>query len=106
MVESCNEILEEFVFVGRRRKKLSAVRELHLLDVMCTSFQTMSRESGRNIFFVMFPSNDRSVLDKRISILQRLVSLAVTLNVRYSLSCKFPHVWFAYHDLSSYFLYI
>ncbi|OQR73839.1 hypothetical protein BIW11_09486, partial [Tropilaelaps mercedesae] len=81
VVELYNEILEEFVFLERRRKKLSAIRELHLLDVICTCFQTMSREAGRNLFFVMFPPSDRQVLDRRMPVLSRLVSLAVTLNV-------------------------
>ncbi|XP_003740925.2 uncharacterized protein C7orf26 homolog [Galendromus occidentalis] len=87
VVQVCNEVLEEFVFFEKKRKKLSAIREIQILDLICASFQTCAQESCRNLFFVMFPPTDKRLLDQRMPILTRLISLAVTLKVDTILDC-------------------
>lgn len=98
------EIAEEFVFQDydqrrmpqqhpqsvahmRRRRKLSAIRELQIIEIIASSFQNAKSDMCQKVFFILFPSADPSVMDVRVPLLSRLVSLSIALKNHNVLNC-------------------
>ncbi|XP_065296471.1 integrator complex subunit 15 [Dermacentor albipictus] len=101
------EIAEEFVFqdYGQRRmtpqahssaaqqmrrprtRKLPAIRELQIIEIIASSFQNAKSDMCQKVFFILFPSADPSVMDVRVPLLSRLVSLSIALKNHNVLNC-------------------
>lgn len=96
------EIAEEFVFQDydqrrmaphtssqrrARPRKLSAIRELQIIEIIATSFQNAKSDMCQKVFFILFPSADASVMESRVLLLSRLVSLSIALKNHNVLNC-------------------
>ncbi|XP_017389289.1 uncharacterized protein C7orf26 homolog isoform X1 [Cebus imitator] len=83
------ELLEEFVFqVPKERsaqpKRLNSLQELQLLEIMCNYFQEQTKDSVRQIIFSsLFSPQGNKADDSRMSLLGKLVSMAVAV-------CRIP----------------
>lgn len=83
------ELLEEFVFQvpkerGAQPKRLNSLQELQLLEIMCSYFQEQSKDSVRQIIFSsLFSPQGNKADDSRMSLLGKLVSMAVAV-------CRIP----------------
>lgn len=103
------EIADEFVFNDcdrrgkHRRRKLSAVRELQIIEIMANTFKTTKPDMCQKIFFILFPTGDSVVMESRIAIVSRLVSLAIALKNQNTLNCAgfWMHVCGCTSELSS-----
>ncbi|XP_052023469.1 integrator complex subunit 15 isoform X3 [Apodemus sylvaticus] len=79
------ELLEEFVFQvpkerGAQPKRLNSLQELQLLEIMCSYFQEQSKDSVRQIIFSsLFSPQGNKGDDSRMSLLGKLVSMAVAV---------------------------
>ncbi|XP_048080733.1 integrator complex subunit 15 isoform X2 [Ursus arctos] len=73
------ELLEEFVF-----QRLNSLQELQLLEIMCNYFQEQTKDSVRQIIFSsLFSPQGNKADDSRMSLLGKLVSMAVAV-------CRIP----------------
>ncbi|XP_064477296.1 integrator complex subunit 15-like [Ornithodoros turicata] len=87
------EISDEFIFNdcdrrgNPRRRKLSAVRELQIIEVIASTLQSTKPDMCQKIFFILFPTADPTVMESRITIISRLVSLAIALKSQNTLNC-------------------
>ncbi|XP_049760287.1 integrator complex subunit 15 isoform X2 [Elephas maximus indicus] len=73
------ELLEEFVF-----QRLNSLQELQLLEIMCNYFQEQTKDSVRQIIFSsLFSPQGNKADDNRMSLLGKLVSMAVAV-------CRIP----------------
>ncbi|CAN8028042.1 hypothetical protein HPB47_021992 [Ixodes persulcatus] len=70
-----------------RRRKMSAIRELQIIEIMASSFQSSRPDMCQKVFFILFPSADPAVMDTRVPILSRLVSLSIALKSHNALNC-------------------
>ncbi|XP_040087182.1 uncharacterized protein C7orf26 homolog isoform X1 [Oryx dammah] len=83
------ELLEEFVFQvpkerGAQPKRLNSLQELQLLEIMCNYFQEQTKDSVRQIIFSsLFSPQGNKADDSRMSLLGKLVSMAVAV-------CRIP----------------
>ncbi|XP_047635447.1 integrator complex subunit 15 isoform X1 [Phacochoerus africanus] len=83
------ELLEEFVFQvpkerGAQPKRLNSLQELQLLEIMCNYFQEQTKDSVRQIIFSsLFSPQGNKADDNRMSLLGKLVSMAVAV-------CRIP----------------
>ncbi|XP_075383660.1 integrator complex subunit 15 isoform X2 [Tenrec ecaudatus] len=83
------ELLEEFVFQvpkerGAQPKRLNSLQELQLLEIMCNYFQEQTKDSVRQILFSsLFSPQGNKADDSRMSLLGKLVSMAVAV-------CRIP----------------
>ncbi|XP_036752883.2 integrator complex subunit 15 isoform X1 [Manis pentadactyla] len=83
------ELLEEFVFQvpkerGTQPKRLNSLQELQLLEIMCNYFQEQTKDSVRQIIFSsLFSPQGNKADDGRMSLLGKLVSMAVAV-------CRIP----------------
>lgn len=71
----------------RRRRKLSSIRELQIIEIIASSFQNAKSDMCQKVFFILFPSADPSVMDVRVPLLSRLVSLSIALKNHNALNC-------------------
>lgn len=95
------EIAEEFIFQdfdqqrrpgqqyqhSQRRRKMSAVRELQIIEIIATIFQAAKPDMCQKMFFILFPSADPAVMESRVAILSRFVSLSIALKSHNTLNC-------------------
>ncbi|KAM7142025.1 integrator complex subunit 15 isoform 2-T2 [Molossus nigricans] len=73
------ELLEEFVY-----QRLNSLQELQLLEIMCNYFQEQTKDSVRQIIFSsLFSPQGNKADDSRMSLLGKLVSMAVAV-------CRIP----------------
>ncbi|XP_045677138.1 uncharacterized protein C7orf26 homolog isoform X2 [Phyllostomus hastatus] len=69
------ELLEEFVY-----QRLNSLQELQLLEIMCNYFQEQTKDSVRQIMFSsLFSPQGNKADDSRMSLLGKLVSMAVAV---------------------------
>lgn len=89
------DIMEEFIFCevdrrGIRKKRLTAIQELQLLEVMCMYFESQHNEVVRNtVFLTLFHCEGGS--GAKMKILGKLVSLSIAVRNMAILSCS--SVW-------------
>ncbi|XP_068100450.1 integrator complex subunit 15 [Hyperolius riggenbachi] len=83
------ELLEEFIFqVPKDRsshgKRLTAIQELQLLEMLCNYFQEQSKEAVRQVMFnSLFSPQGNKADEQRMALLGKLTSMAVAV-------CKVP----------------
>lgn len=85
------DISEEFIFFeadrrGMRRLKLTPVKELQVLERICNYFNGHSSDQKIALFLNLFPPNSK-LLEKRLLILVRLVSMAISISNGSVLAC-------------------
>ncbi|XP_032817190.1 integrator complex subunit 15 isoform X1 [Petromyzon marinus] len=89
------ELLEEFMFqephdrgLHPAKQKLSCVQELQLLDLMCSYFQEQSKDAVRQLVFsTLFSPRGSRADGTRLSLLSKLVSMAIALGRSPVLDC-------------------
>ncbi|XP_013070187.2 integrator complex subunit 15-like isoform X1 [Biomphalaria glabrata] len=89
------EICQEFVLFKSARgpqKKLNAVQELHLLDMICTCFSEAPEKSKYRIFNLMFGARG----DGTVNLLTKLLSLAMSVKCIPVLFCA--AIWMQERD--------
>ncbi|XP_030044747.1 uncharacterized protein C7orf26 [Microcaecilia unicolor] len=83
--KGCTDLLEEFILqVPKERncqpKRLNSLQELQLLEIMCNYFQEQSKDSVRQVMFsTIFSPQGNKADDSRITLLGKLVSMAVAV---------------------------
>ncbi|KAM8961342.1 integrator complex subunit 15 [Pelodytes ibericus] len=79
------ELVEEFVFQvpkerGSHSKRLSAIQELQLLEILCSYFQEQTKEPVRQVIFSsLFSPQGNKADDQRMALLGKLTSMAVAV---------------------------
>ncbi|MEE6497288.1 hypothetical protein FKM82_002699 [Ascaphus truei] len=83
------ELLEEFIFQvpkerGSHPKRLNAMQELQLLEILCSYFQEQGKEPVRQVIFSsLFSPQGNKADDQRMALLGKLTSMAVAV-------CRIP----------------
>ncbi|XP_067141439.1 integrator complex subunit 15 [Centruroides vittatus] len=86
------DISEEFIFFesdrrGARRQKLTPVKELQVLERICSYFNGHQNDQNKKtLFLYLFPPGSK-LLEKRLQILVRLVSMAISVGNGSVLAC-------------------
>ncbi|KAK7945044.1 hypothetical protein WMY93_000772 [Mugilogobius chulae] len=79
------DLVEEFILhVPKDRnaqvRRMSALQELHLLEIMCSCFQEQSRDAVRQLVFsALFSLQGNQADESRMALLGKLVSMAVAV---------------------------
>ncbi|XP_075876854.1 integrator complex subunit 15 [Nelusetta ayraudi] len=79
------ELVEEFILHSPKdrntpSRRMSALQELQLLEIMCSCFQEQSRDAVRQLMFSALFSLQRNQADEsRMSLLSKLVSMAIAV---------------------------
>lgn len=79
------DLVEEFILhVPKDRsipvRRMSALQELHLLEIMCSCFQEQSRDTVRQLVFsALFSLQGNQADESRMALLGKLVSMAVAV---------------------------
>ncbi|XP_020795204.2 integrator complex subunit 15 [Boleophthalmus pectinirostris] len=79
------DLVEEFILhVPKDRnaqiRRMSALQELHLLEIMCSCFQEQSRDTVRQLVFsALFSLQGNQADESRMTLLGKLVSMAVAV---------------------------
>lgn len=86
------EVIEEFVFCemdrrGIRKKRLNAVQELQLLDVLTIYFETRESEVVRNTMFLTL-FHCEGIASNKMKMLAKLVSSAIAIRSAAVLDCS------------------
>ncbi|XP_061654718.1 integrator complex subunit 15 [Phyllopteryx taeniolatus] len=87
------ELVEEFILHAPKdrnalTRRMSALQELQLLEIMCSCFQEQSRDSVRQLMFsALFSLQGNQADDSRMALLGKLVSMAVAVGRAPILEC-------------------
>ncbi|XP_057713410.1 integrator complex subunit 15 [Corythoichthys intestinalis] len=79
------ELVEEFILHAPKdrnalTRRMSALQELQLLEIMCSCFQEQSRDTVRHLMFsALFSLQGNQADDNRMGLLGKLVSMAVAV---------------------------
>ncbi|KAF3699036.1 putative protein C7orf26 -like protein [Channa argus] len=79
------ELVEEFILHAPKdrntpARRMSALQELHLLEIMCSCFQEQSRDTVRQLMFsALFSLQGNQADESRMALLGKLVSMAVAV---------------------------
>ncbi|XP_061151790.1 integrator complex subunit 15 isoform X1 [Syngnathus typhle] len=79
------ELVEEFILHAPKdrsalTRRMSALQELQLLEIMCSCFQEQSRDTVRQLMFsALFSLQGNQADDSRMGLLSKLVSMAVAV---------------------------
>ncbi|XP_018417365.1 PREDICTED: uncharacterized protein C7orf26 homolog isoform X2 [Nanorana parkeri] len=79
------ELLEEFIFQipkdrGSHSKRLGAIQELQLLELLCSYFQEQTKEPVRQVIFnSLFSPQGNKADEQRMTLLGKLTSMAVAV---------------------------
>ncbi|XP_077360393.1 integrator complex subunit 15 [Festucalex cinctus] len=79
------ELVEEFILHAPKdrnalTRRMSALQELQLLEIMCSCFQEQSRDTVRQLMFsALFSLQGNQADDSRMGLLGKLVSMAVAV---------------------------
>ncbi|XP_061784400.1 integrator complex subunit 15 [Nerophis lumbriciformis] len=80
------ELVEEFILHAPKdrnalTRRMSALQELQLLEIMCSCFQEQSRDNVRQLMFsALFSLQGNQADDSRMALLGKLVSMAVAVS--------------------------
>ncbi|XP_071246399.1 integrator complex subunit 15 isoform X1 [Salvelinus alpinus] len=70
------ELVEEFIL----HRRMSALQELQLLEIMCSCFQEQSRDAVRQLIFsALFTLQGNQADESRMALLGKLVSMAIAV---------------------------
>ncbi|XP_061695791.1 integrator complex subunit 15 [Syngnathoides biaculeatus] len=87
------ELVEEFIMHAPKdrsalTRRMSALQELQLLEIMCSCFQEQSRDSVRQLMFsTLFSLQGNQADESRMALLGKLVSMAVAVGRAPILEC-------------------
>uniref|UniRef100_A0A8C7L796 Integrator complex subunit 15 n=1 Tax=Oncorhynchus kisutch TaxID=8019 RepID=A0A8C7L796_ONCKI len=71
------ELVEEFIL----HRRMSALQELQLLEIMCSCFQEQSRDAVRQLIFsALFTLQGNQADESRMALLGKLVSMAIAVS--------------------------
>lgn len=79
------DLVEEFILHAPKdrsapARRMSALQELHLLEIMCSCFQEQSRDTVRQLVFsALFSLQGNQADESRMALLGKLVSMAVAV---------------------------
>ncbi|XP_044159728.1 uncharacterized protein C7orf26 homolog [Bufo gargarizans] len=79
------ELLEEFIFQvpkdrGSHNKRLTAMQELQLLEILCNYFQDQTKDAVRQVIFSsLFSPQGNKADEQRMALLGKLTSMAVAV---------------------------
>lgn len=97
-----DDVIDLYIFhqKGSGAKALSAIQELQLLEVICSSFQDQPSDIVRcGVFYLLFGISSQDIkdgkVDRKVEILTKLVSMAVALHCDHLLESM--AVWMQRH---------